>query len=804
VKDTADRFAIVALGALIFWFCQDIIFTEQVPFFRDLGPYFYPLRFSLYEDFRSGELPLWNRHMAMGFPLLADFQSGIFYPPHLLFRLLPFFSACRALFVLHFLIAGAGTYKLCREWKYPAYLSLIGALLFTLGGTIVSLSNLLNHFQSAVWLPWVILLWERVLCRLSWARFLAFIVILTLQCLAGSPEIFAMSIVLVLFDGLRVKASLPSISYVRLFSILGGAGLIFMLLAMAQLLPSAELYSQSRRQEPLPAQEALNWSLNPVSLLNLLFLDKEIDATIGIGTRYFFRQAPSFLISYYLGAITVFGTCIGFLVGSVRERVVLSGAMIFSLLMALGKHTPVYPFLFHHLPILNALRFPEKFFFITYALIFYASMRGMQAWLCDWGQSVRKSAVALALICVASAGSYIVLRFNVDVVADFIAHQTALKSIALVDANQIVDLVANLERQLILFLAFFLLLALARAKIIRQSLSSVLLVAAVFVDLTWAHRDYLFPLAPDFIREDQHILTRPESELHRVFYYPATRNIHPDSVYAIGKPNYKEATALVFQNLLPNAGLLYGIDYMQEVDALSRQPYTDFVVFANQLDLPRRLQLLRALNVKYLVAFQPMTAEGLTLISSFSQYFSWLYRLDRAVPRVYVVNKVYVETFTAKILRRLATDGFDPRTEVILDQTPSIQPQGALQASAKIARYENARVTIRASLDASGILVLADSFYPGWNAYVDGKREGILRANLFFRAVALPGGEHTVEFRYEPISFKIGLVISLTTIFALIVTTVICVLRKQGKGLYPGFLKSQTYTSGTPATVTDR
>ena len=106
MKYTADRFAIVTLGALILWFCQDIIFTEQVPFFRDLGPYFYPLRFGLYENFRSGELPLWNRHVAMGFPLLAAFQSGAFYPPHLLLLLLPFFSACRTLFVLHFLIAG--------------------------------------------------------------------------------------------------------------------------------------------------------------------------------------------------------------------------------------------------------------------------------------------------------------------------------------------------------------------------------------------------------------------------------------------------------------------------------------------------------------------------------------------------------------------------------------------------------------------------------------------------------------------------------------------------------------------------
>ena len=83
-RDSLSRLIpLLILCFLILCFCQDLILQEQVPFFRDLGPYFYPLRFTLYESFRSGELPLWNRHIAMGFPLLAAFQSGVFYPPHL-------------------------------------------------------------------------------------------------------------------------------------------------------------------------------------------------------------------------------------------------------------------------------------------------------------------------------------------------------------------------------------------------------------------------------------------------------------------------------------------------------------------------------------------------------------------------------------------------------------------------------------------------------------------------------------------------------------------------------------------------
>jgi hypothetical protein len=132
-----------------------MIWDGQVPFFRDLNTYFYPLRFSLTEAFKGGELPLWDRHFAMGFPILADFQSGVFYPPHLLFLALPFTEAIRVVYFFHYLVAVIGSYLLCRHWNYPCYQAMIGAILFTLGGTTVSLI-FAQHFQSAVWLPLMI------------------------------------------------------------------------------------------------------------------------------------------------------------------------------------------------------------------------------------------------------------------------------------------------------------------------------------------------------------------------------------------------------------------------------------------------------------------------------------------------------------------------------------------------------------------------------------------------------------------------------------------------------------------------
>lgn len=64
-----------------------------------------------------------------------------------------------------------------------------------------------------------------------------------------------------------------------------------------------------------------------------------------------------------------------------------------------------------------------------------------------------------------------------------------------------------------------------------------------------------------------------------------------------------------------------------------------------------------------------------------------------------------------------------------------------------------------------GFLVVLDSYYPGWKAYVDGRESGILRANYAFRAVEVPAGIHTVALSYSPRSFQVGFAV--TAIFLL-------------------------------------
>jgi uncharacterized membrane protein YfhO len=82
---------------------------------------------------------------------------------------------------------------------------------------------------------------------------------------------------------------------------------------------------------------------------------------------------------------------------------------------------------------------------------------------------------------------------------------------------------------------------------------------------------------------------------------------------------------------------------------------------------------------------------------------------------------------------------------------------------------EPERVIIEADLASDGYLMLTDTYYPGWRAYVDGEESSIIRANLLFRAISLAAGQHRVEFAYEPTFLKIGAAISSATLLVVVV-----------------------------------
>jgi hypothetical protein len=122
-------------------------------------------------------------------------------------------------------------------------------------------------------------------------------------------------------------------------------------------------------------------------------------------------------------------------------------------------------------------------------------------------------------------------------------------------------------------------------------------------------------------------------------------------------------------------------------------------------------------------------------------------------------------------LARLVDPGFDVHTTVLLDPLPpefatgDAKPDASAETRIEIDQPEH--VAIRTRGATAALLVLNDSLYPGWEATLDSTPVPLLRANTAFRAVAVPPGEHVVDMRYRPRSYRLGLALAGVTAFAL-------------------------------------
>jgi uncharacterized membrane protein YfhO len=94
--------------------------------------------------------------------------------------------------------------------------------------------------------------------------------------------------------------------------------------------------------------------------------------------------------------------------------------------------------------------------------------------------------------------------------------------------------------------------------------------------------------------------------------------------------------------------------------------------------------------------------------------------------------------------------------------------------------FETSHNSIMININSSekGWLLLADVWYPGWKATIDGRETKIFRADYLFRGIEVPEGNHSIKFQYQPISFIIGGTISAVSLGILILY--VCVyLRRQ-------------------------
>jgi hypothetical protein len=179
--------------------------------------------------------------------------------------------------------------------------------------------------------------------------------------------------------------------------------------------------------------------------------------------------------------------------------------------------------------------------------------------------------------------------------------------------------------------------------------------------------------------------------------------------------------------------------------------------------VPAKITLVGPLNMRALSlidsrlgVFQSLTLGRYRLVHSGDVK---VYENLDVLPRAFVTPEAMTATDDNAAQALLAAREFDPQAALVLTAdggSPTTAGSPAVRGrwSAVITKY--APELIRLSAGGPGYLLLTDAFYPGWAATVDGEAATILRANILFRAVWLPEGEHQVEFRYAPFSVTLG------------------------------------------------
>lgn len=720
----------VARGEVLFW---------GTPLLQ-----FIPWRMFAWEAIREGYLPLWNPLVGMGAPLLANHQSALLYPPNWLLPLLGVAWGHGPLVIFHWMIAAIGMALLAGQLGVGRLGRTISGLAYGLSGYLVARAGFFSINAAAAWVPWVVLGVER-LFRIStgetgWRRWFQGAVTLALplalQWLAGHAQTAWYTLLLAggwwLFRALQDGRTERVIVWA---SRLAAGGILAFLMASAQLLPTLEYLLNSHRAQTVDPELAMTYSFWPWRLLELL-----VPGAFGRPqSNLFWGYANYWEDAIYVGALPLllaFGAGVGALRGrSDRGRLTgfLVGVSGLSLLLALGNNTPVFPWLFHHIPTFDLFQAPTRW---NLLLVFsLALLAGFGSDL--WGAAEGRSLYWLRL-GTAGAGAVTAAAWAATFVLEGV-RPTLVQAFALAGVW--------------LFLAGILALILPK---LDRSVWVAAVVAVVSADLLLAGHGLNPTTAASLyqgkselagvVEGDDRVYLASQEEYELTFY----ESFRFDTFHA------RQDWRWVRDVGLPNSTMLDGLRSADNFDPLLPARFVTWLETLEGLPASRQAVWLRLMGV-----------------SAFSDQLQGqdtpLYEEIAGASRArWVPEAVSVEEGAEGALSLMTQAGFDPDRQVVLEVPMN---HGGEAGQGRVLSVENegpGQVRVEVEADGNGWLVLSDLWYPGWRVIVDGEPAPLLRADYLFRAVPVSGGRHAVLFQYRPRSFMIGLGMSLVGILTTI------------------------------------
>jgi hypothetical protein len=161
----------------------------------------------------------------------------------------------------------------------------------------------------------------------------------------------------------------------------------------------------------------------------------------------------------------------------------------------------------------------------------------------------------------------------------------------------------------------------------------------------------------------------------------------------------------------------------------------------------------------------------------------YLHELQDPRPFALLVYEAEVIGDPAAALARMDALGVDLRDIVVLATSPSIIPAGSGETAGNVvvSTYAPEEIEMKVSAPADAILSIAQVNYPGWEATIDGVPAAILPAYQALSAIAVPSGDHVVRLWYDPLSYRIGVVITASTWILLFLSGIGWMLARRAK-----------------------
>ncbi len=715
-----------------------------------------------------GVIPLWNPYIFAGQPLVANSQSALFYPPNLmLFFLDPGIVATLRVF-FNLLILVIFGYLLGRQLGISSTGSVLISVGFALCGPV---TVWLGHPHTNVfsWFPFLMWSGEKVFKgnrKIFWAG--VFSVGVGFSILGGHPETaFHLLLIVSVYFLLRIIFSKKISSYpfkTAYFLIL--AIVLGILIGSIQLIPFTDFlfrsttFNQGGRGEHgkhlLWSETALGNLSGFATMIYPNFFGNPPDRTYNnpIKSSYNYNEQ-----AVYFGLIPL--SFLFFILfrrknpDKVRILLLLS---IFSL--GISWRFPLFE-IFNHLPVFSMVSNSRLKIFFVFTAIILAGF-GFDKFKQGIDSAINKKSEVRRIVFIP------VLAILIFIVSSII------KTFILLSGNS--PFLKASEKISFFDYLFFKIFSTGDIRIMITVITSIVLILAVYmvVKVKLKAKGFeiivlLMCIIDLAIPASGYNPTIKESD---ILPFPSVFSAFEksDSPFRVVSDDYVK---------LQNYNAVHKIQLMGGYDLPVFRKYGDLFYSQNKGSVHNHnwsadSELADFLNIKYFLTKGDSGPVSSKYKLIFDNHNFKVYENTNVFPRAFMVYDYEIIADKKQSLDYLKENDFKLRDKVIVNNPlksniNKIAYSSDVNNSVSFIKYENDFVKLRIKTDSVGILVFSDIFMPGWRVYIDGEIDNIFLANYAFRGVLIPEGEHIIVFKYKPVSYSIGMVLSfLGFIFAIL------------------------------------